>query len=58
MYPILAEAHVSLDWRTVLLILGAVQLLLAALAIPSHPRWVWLPGGALFVTLALFFSVS
>jgi uncharacterized membrane protein YdcZ (DUF606 family) len=55
--PLLATV-VSFDWRTLVLIMGAVQLALAAAKVADLPRWNWLAGGALFVTLSLFFSVS
>jgi hypothetical protein len=55
--PLLAAA-VSMNWQTVVLILGAVQLGLAALKVADLPRWNWLAGGALCVTLSQFFSVS
>jgi hypothetical protein len=49
---------ITLTWQLVFMILGAVQLLLAALNVPGLTRWSWFPGGVLFVTLALFFRVD
>jgi hypothetical protein len=54
---ILATA-VSLDWQTLVLIMGAVQLALAAAKVADLPRWNWLAGGLLFCAVAQSFSVS
>ncbi len=55
--PILATT-VAMTWPGVLLILGAVQLGLAAAKVAEPPRWNWLAGGALFCALSQFFSVA
>jgi len=40
---------VIICWLLALIFFG-----LAALAVPPHPRWAWIPAGLFFLTLAMF----
>ncbi len=56
MSPLLAA--ITLTFPTLLVLIGIICLLLAALNVPGFTRWNWLAGGIFLLAVAYLVSVS
>ena len=59
MHELLASVtKIDMGWYVTLMVLGTIQLGLAAFKFPEAARWSWLAGGALFIAVAQFFALA